>query len=111
MQSSAITASLRAGLRLPARSTTAPQITLPNAPASTTSAALTAACGGAMPWTRLRKLGSHDHRAETTISCAAPPMQTHSMVGARTSSLTMCSAALESERRRASSVGARATVR
>ena len=78
-------ASLRRGWRAPARSTTPPQITLPAAPASTTSAAFTAACAGAMPCTRFRKLGSHDHSAETTISCAAPPMHTHSMVRERAS--------------------------
>ena len=40
MHSSAITCSLGRGRRRPARSTTAPQTTLPTAPASTTSAAL-----------------------------------------------------------------------
>ena len=50
----------------------------------------TAAWSGAMPCTRLRKLGSHDQTADTTISCAAPPMQTHSMVRERDQRPTMC---------------------
>src|SRR5206468_69481 len=84
----AITCSLARERRAPARSTTAPQTTLPMAPHSTTSAALTAAWSAAMPCTRLRKLGNHDHTADTTMSCAAPPMHTHSIVRDRTMACT-----------------------
>jgi hypothetical protein len=42
-------------------------------------AARTAACSGEAV-KRLRKLGSQDHTADTTTSCAAPPRQTQSMV-------------------------------
>ena len=68
--SPASTSSLVRGRRAPALSTTTPQTTLPAAPQSTTRAARTAAASGAIPCTRLRKLGSQAHIAETTTSCA-----------------------------------------
>ena len=49
-----------------------PRPSLPAAPASTTSAAFSRRLVGAMPCTRLRKLGSQTTSPETTISCAAP---------------------------------------
>ena len=64
-----------------------------------------------MPCTRFRKLGSHDHIAETTISCAEPPMQTQSIVRERASTLTMCTTASPSDWRLACSAGASSTVR
>ena len=88
-QSSAMVTSLRRGCRVPTRSTRAPQITDPAAPHNTTIAALRPACAGTTPCTRFRKLGSHDQRADTTTSCAAPPTHTHSMVRERASTLTM----------------------
>ena len=93
------------------RSINVPHTTDPAAPASTTSAALRPACAGTTPCTRLRKLGSHDHSADTTISCAAPPRHTHSIVRVRASTRTMWPVASPSERRLASIAGSRATVR
>ena len=61
MHKSASTINFVCDRRRQARSTTAPQTTLPIAPHSTTSAARTPASPGATPWTRLRKLGSQDH--------------------------------------------------
>ena len=109
--STAIAISLLRARLEPVRSTMLPHTTLPTAPHSTTSAALTAAWSGAMPWYRLRKLGSHDHTAETTISCAAPPRQTHSIVGERMRALTMNFAVLPVDFVAWFSSGVRSTVR
>ena len=105
-----MTNSLKRGRRDPARSTMLPQNTLPTAPSSTTMAARTAACSGGRPWKRLRKLGNHDHTADTTTSCAAPPRQTHSIVRDLASDLATKATVLPVERVTWFSAGVSATV-
>src|SRR5262245_51816919 len=108
--SAAIANTLLRSRRPPARSTTVPHTTLPTAPHRTTSAAWTPALYGAMPWTRLRKLGSQAHTAETTMSWDAPPRQTQSIVGERASAFTTNFTVPAVESVALASVGVKATV-
>ena len=110
--SSAIASSLLRARRAPARSATLPQTTLPTAPHSTTSAALTPAWSGAMPWYAVQEARQPrpDGRDDDQLRGAARG-RPRASCGERTSALAMIFAVLAVDLVAWFSSGVRSTVR